>query len=342
MKASGGSDPAVPRRGGTNRDLALFLARNRGPLLALGVFVVMFSLYLHEHPREVSVSLLTAASNKAVVLALMAMAQTVPVVTRGLDLSIGSVMMLAACASSALVNGPPAHVAFGVCVVLVVGAVAGAINGVLVVIGRIQPIIATLATGAVYFGIALWLRPTPGGDVSEGLSNALTYATFGVPTTFLLLIGVLVVVWLPFRRSVLGRACYAVGSAEGAAYMSGVPVARSRLAAYVLAGLLAAMAGLLLSLEALSGEASAPQAGAYTLNSIAAVVVGGTSLFGGSGGMVGSVIGAFVLRTIGDLLFVFDAPPLWQPLFEGVILLAAVSLGAARVLRIRNRLELFT
>ena len=323
-------------------DLALFVARNRGPLLALGVFVVMFTVYLHEHPREVSVSLLTAASNKAVVLALMAMAQTVPVLTRGLDLSVGSIMTMAVCASSELVNGSPAHVAFGVCVVLVAGLAAGAINGTIVVIGRIQPIIATLATGAVYFGIALWLRPSPGGDVSEGLSNALTYATFGVPTTFLMLLGALVFIWLPFRRSVLGRACYAVGSAEGAAYMSGVAVARSKIAAYALSGLLASLAGLLLSLEALSGEASAPQAGGYTLNSIAAVVVGGTSLFGGSGGMVGSVIGAFVLRTIGDLLFVFDAPPLWQPLFEGVILLAAVSLGAARVLRIKNRLELFT
>jgi len=332
----------VPASREANRDLALFVARNRGPLLALGVFVVMFTVYLHEHPREVSVSLLTAASNKAVVLALMAMAQTVPVLTRGLDLSIGSIMTMAACASSELVNGSPAHVAFGVCVVLVAGLAAGAINGTIVVIGRIQPIIATLATGAVYFGIALLLRPTPGGDVSEGLSNALTYATFGVPTTFLVLLGALVLVWLPFRRSVLGRACYAVGSAEGAAYMSGVAVARSKIAAYALSGLLASLAGLLLSLEALSGEASAPQAGAYTLNSIAAVVVGGTSLFGGSGGMVGSVIGAFVLRTIGDLLFVFDAPPLWQPLFEGVILLAAVSLGAARVLRIKNRLELFT
>ena len=324
------------------RDLALLLARNRGPLLALGVFVVMFSVYLHEHPRAVSVSLLTAASNKAVVLALIAMAQTVPVLTRGLDLSVGSIMMMAACASSELVNGSPAHVAFGVAAVLAAGLAAGAVNGAIVVAGRIQPIIATLATGAVYFGIALWLRPTPGGDVSEGLSNALTYATFGIPTTFLLLVAVLVLVWLPFRRSVIGRGCYAAGSAEGAAYMSGVALGRCKMAAYALAGLLAALAGLLLSLEALSGEASAPQAGAYTLNSIAAVVVGGTSLFGGAGGMIGSAIGAFVLRTIGDLLFVFDAPPLWQPLFEGVILLAAVSLGAARVLRIRNRLELFT
>jgi ribose transport system permease protein len=324
------------------RDARLRLAQNTGPLLALGVFVAMFGLFLYEHPRQISVNVLTTASNKAVVLALVAMAQTVPVLTRGLDLSVGSVMTMATCISSVLVNGSPGHIAFGVVVVLLAGLAAGAVNGAIVVIGRIQPIIATLATGAVYFGIALLLRPSPGGDVSEGLSNALTYATFGIPTTFLLLVGVLVFLWLPFRRSIVGRGCYAAGSAEGAAYMSGVAVGRSKIVAYMFAGLLSALAGLLLSLVALSGEASAPQGGAYTLNSIAAVVVGGTSLFGGSGGMVGSVIGAFVLRTIGDLLFVFDAPPLWQPLFEGVILLGAVSLGASRVLRIKNRLELFT
>jgi ribose transport system permease protein len=324
------------------QDLRLRIAKNSGPLLALAVFAVMFGVFLFEHPRQISVNVLTTASNKAVVLALIAMAQTVPVLTRGLDLSVGSIMTMAVCVSSVLVNGTPAHVAFGVAVVLAAGLAAGAVNGAVVVIGRIQPIIATLATGAIYFGIALLLRPSPGGDISEGLSNALTYSTFGVPTTFLLLIALLLFVWLPFRSSVLGRGCYAAGSAEGAAYMSGVTVARSKIAAYVFAGFLSAAGGLLLSLVAQSGEASAPQGAAYTLNSIAAVVLGGTSLFGGSGGMIGSVIGAFVLRTIGDLLFVFDAPPLWQPLFEGIILLGAVSLGASRVLRVKNRLELFT
>src|SRR3546814_20844902 len=77
-----------------------------------------------------------------------------------------------------------------------------------------------------------------------------------------------------------------------------------------------------------SGEASAPIGGTYTLNSIAAVVIGGTSLYGGAGGAIGSIFGAFILRTIDDLLFVFDLPPLWQPLFQGVVFLGAVSLGA--------------
>jgi ribose transport system permease protein len=141
---------------------------------------------------------------------------------------------------------------------------------------------------------------------------------------------------------VLGRAAYAVGSNEQAAFMSGVPVHKAKLLAYTLSGLLSAIGGLILTFNTASGEASSAIGGSYTLNSIAAVVIGGTSLFGGWGSAIGSIFGAFVLRTIEDLLFVFDLPPLWQPLFQGVVLLAAVSLGALRIFRIRNRLELFT
>jgi len=319
-----------------------WLRRNSGPLGALVVFVLMFSLYLLEHPRSISVGIVTTASNKAALLAIVAMAQTLPVITRGLDLSVGMVMVLTSCLASIVVNGAPWQVGLGVMLVLAAGAAAGALNGAIVVFGRLQPIIVTLATGAVFFGLALLLRPAPGGEVSEGLADALTGRLFGViPTTLVLLAVVLLLGWMPFRRTVVGRACYAVGSSEQAAFLSGVPSQRAKFIAYTASGLLAGLAGLLLSLISLSGEASGPQAGLYTLNSIAAVVIGGTSLYGGAGGMVGSVLGAFVLRTIGDLLFVFDAPALWQPLFEGLILLAAVCVGALHVLRLRNRLDLF-
>jgi ribose transport system permease protein len=262
--------------------------------------------------------------------------------------------------ASTIVHGSPLETALGVIGVLGAGLLAGFINGCIVVYGRLQPIITTLATGAVYYGIALWLRPIPGGDVQEDLADFMTYtvsevvvitmvqppwmkplAIGQVPTSLVLLLVVVLVVWLPFRRSMLGRGCYAAGSSESAAYMSGVQIGRSKLAAYTLASFLAAIAGLMLTFVTYSGEASAPIGNTYTLNSIAAVVIGGTSLYGGAGGAIGSIFGAFVLRTIDDLLFVFDLPPLWQPLFQGVVLLVAVSLGAARVFRIRNRLELF-
>jgi ribose transport system ATP-binding protein len=314
---------------------------NVGPFTAFLVFAVMFLLFSANQQNGLSVNVLTSLSNKGVVLGLVAMAQTLVVLTGGFDLSAGMILTMASCLASVLVNGPPSQVALGVVAVLLCGLTAGALNATVVVLGRIQPIIATLATGAIYFGIALLLRPSPGGEVSEDLSNALTYDLGGIPTTFLLLVGILVFVWWPFRNSVSGRSCYALGSAEGAAYMSGLAIGRSRFAAYSLSGMLAAAAGLALSLISLSGEASASQGGFYTLNSIAAVAIGGTSLFGGSGGMIGSILGAFILRTISDLLFVFNAPALWQPLFQGFILLGAVCLGGLRVLRNKNQMDVF-
>lgn len=323
-------------------DLKLRLAQSQGLLIAITVFVLMFALYIAYHPAGLTVPVITTAANKAVLLALVAMAQTLPVLTGGLDLSVGMVFVMTNCLASTLVSGSPLEVALGIVVVLLAGAAAGFVNGAIVVFGRLQPIITTLATGAVYYGIALLLRPVPGGEVQEDLADFMTYTVFDtVPTSLLLLLAVVLIVWLPFRNSVIGRGCYAVGSAEGAAYMSGLRVGASRLAAFTLAGLLAGIAGLMLTFVTFSGEASAPIGGTYTLNSIAAVVIGGTSLYGGAGGAIGSIFGAFILRTIDDLLFVFDLPPLWQPLFQGVVLLGAVSLGAARVFRIKNRLELF-
>lgn len=325
------------------KDLALWVRQSSGLLLGIGLFALMFAIYITNHPVGLTVPVATTAANKGVLLALVAMAQTVVVLTGGLDLSVGMVFILANCVASILVVGTPVETALGVAAVFGTGIAAGFVNGAIVVWGRLQPIITTLATGAIYFGLALFIRPSPGGDVNEELADLMTYAIFDetVPASLVLLLAVALFVWVPFRHSTIGRGCYAVGSAEGAAYMSGVRAGPSKLAAYTLSGFLAALAGLMLTFITFSGEASAPIGGTYTLNSIAAVVIGGTSLYGGAGGAIGSIFGAFVLRTIDDLLFVFDMPPLWQPLFQGTILLLAVCMGAARVFRVRNRLELF-
>jgi ribose transport system ATP-binding protein len=323
------------------QNLNRFWKRNAGPALSFLVFAVMFILFASQQSNGLSTNVLTSVSNKGAVLAYVAIAQTLVILTGGFDLSVGMVMTMASCLASVILNGSAGQTALGAVAVLASGLLAGIINAVIVVLGRIQPIIATLATGAIYFGIALWLRPSPGGSVNEDLSNALTYDVGGIPTTFLLLLATIAFVWWPFRNSILGRNCYALGSSERAAYMSGLAIGRARFAAYSLAGLLAATGGLLLSLISLSGEASASQGGFYTLNSIAAVAIGGTSLFGGSGGIIGSICGALVLRTISDLLFVFDAPALWQPLFQGFILLGAVCLGGLRVLRRKNQMDVF-
>ena len=207
----------------------------------------------------------------------------------------------------------------------------------------------------------MFLRPSPGGSVNGDLADAVTTdlgtmippvadvpIVGSVPVSMALLALILLCVWLPFSRSVLGRGVYAVGSSEPSAHLSGVPVRASKIAAYALAGLLAASSGLFVSFLTGSGDAKAAQAALYTLNSIAAVVVGGNVLTGGIGGLVGPLLGACVLRTISSMmrvtdtiLWVIPADPLVQPLFEGLVLLAAVSFGALRVVGARNRLELY-
>jgi ribose transport system permease protein len=319
-----------------------WLREHRGTLLAFAGFVGMFTVYAINHPAGLDANVATTAANKGVLLAIVAMAQTLVVLTSGIDLSVGAVMVLANCLASGIVVGSPLMSALGVIGVLLVGCLCGAINALIVIFGRLQPIVVTIATGAVYYGAALALRPVPGGDVNTALADALTgQLPGGVPASLVLLLAVVVIVWLPFRRSVIGRAAYAVGSSEIAAYMSGVPIRRAKFVAYTLSGLLASMAGLFVTLITYTGEASAANASTYTLYSIAAVVLGGVSLFGGSGSAIGAIFGAFMFRTIGDLLFVFNVEPLWQPLFQGIVLSAAVCLGAARLLRVRNRLDLY-
>src|SRR6202044_3909306 len=308
------------------------LAQNRGTLLAFVFFVVMFAIYSSNHPAGFSANVVQTAANKGVLLALVAMAQTFVVITAGIDLSVGMVFVLTNCLASWILVGTAATATLGVLGVLLSGLACGAINGLIVIYGRLQPIVATIASGAVFFGLALLLRPVPGGDVYGPLADALTGRIFGVlPASLVALGAVVLVVWIPYSRSAIGRAAYAVGSSESAAYMSGVPVDAAKFCAYVLSGLTAALGGLFLTFVPYSGEASAANGNSYTLFSIAAVVLGGVSLFGGSGSAIGAIFGALMFRTIGDLMFVFNLDPLWQPLFQGLVLLAAVCVGSARV-----------
>ena len=318
-------------------DLAIRLRQNVGFVTAIVLFCVVYLLYHLAHPKGFSSAVLVQNGDEVFTLAMVAMAQTVPVLTSGLDLSVGAVMTMVGCFASYLLSGTaggtPLHleicsacisasarfpggiggILLGMVICLAIGTLAGFINGCVVVYGRIQPIIATLATGAIYIGIALFLRPTPGGKIDEDLNWALTnslgdfastvhifddgaapwFAPFAwIPVPFVLLVLIALLVWVPFRRSVTGRAVYAIGSAEGAAYMSGLPIDRAKIAAFTLGGFFAGCGGLFLAIQTSSGNADIPQAGAYTLNSIASVVIGGTSLLGGTGSAIGSIFGA--------------------------------------------------
>ena len=328
------------------------IGEHKGTLIAIAIFAVMFTIYLVNHPAITSngfsatavANVVNTAANKGVLLALVAVAQTLVVITSGIDLSVGMIFVLCNCLASAIVVGSGWQTALGVAGVLATGLLCGAINALVVIFGRLQPIVTTIATGAIYFGIALALRPHP--DVSDKFNGDLGDAMMsrlpgGIPASIVALIVIVLVIWIPFRRSLIGRAAYAVGSSEMAAFMSGVPIRRAKFVAYTLSGLLSGLGGLYLTFTTASGEASLANGNTYTLNSIAAVVLGGVSLFGGSGSAIGAIFGALAFRAIGDLLFDFDIEPLWQSLFQGIVLLVSVCIGAAQLVRVRNRLDLF-
>ena len=319
-------------------DLGIWVRRNHGPLLAFALFITLFLVFLALHPRGFSPLVFQTAANEGAALALVAMAQTLPVLTGGLDLSIGPILALSNCLASNVVSGSPAEVALGVLLVLATGGACGLLNGVIVVYGRIQPIIATLATGAAYTGIAYLLRPVPGGEIDDALGEMMTGTVGGVVPVSMLLLAAAAGLWWLFKSSPVGRTAYAAGSSEAAAYMSGLDVDTAKLTAYALGGLFAGMGGLFLGFQTLTGDAQI--AGDYTLKSIAAVVIGGTSLVGGSGGAIGSIFGAYMLRTINGVLFFAGVSPLTQPLYEGLVLLAAIGIGGARVVSVKNRLDL--
>lgn len=323
------------------QSIAYFIAAQRGILLAIFIFALMFGLYGWKQEVGLTANIINTAANKGALLALIAMAQTIPVLTGGLDLSVGMVFLMTNCLASVIVVGDATTTGIGLIAVLIVGLLAGTINGLIVVYGRLQPIIVTLATSAVFFGIAVVLRPQPGGSVNFELADFMTRSFFNIPVSVMVLVGVVVLIWIPYKNSVLGRAAFAIGSSEQAAFMSGVPIARAKILAYALSGLLSSIAGLMLTFLTYSGAAKVQIGNDYTLNSIAAVVIGGTSLFGGIGSVIGSIFGAFVMRTVGDLLIVFDINPVLQPLFVGVVLLLAVCIGSLRLLRIKNKVDLY-
>ncbi|MBX3081457.1 MAG: ABC transporter permease [Anaerolineae bacterium] len=332
-----------------------FFSRHFRVVLTYVILLVLLSVNIRLNERFFTPPVITSTFNQSMTLVFAGMAQTSVVVTGGIDLSVGPVISLSNSVASAVFADSFFGIVGTIVLVLLVGALCGLINGLIIVYGRLQPIIVTLATASVYSGIALYVRPRPGGFVPRVYGDLLTTrlstllqpllgkevvtnSIFDfIPASAILLLIVLLVVWIPFRRSKLGLWVYAIGSNQSAAYMSGVNVNRTKVAAYVMCGVFAAIAGLFLTAQTLSGDAT--KGGIFTLQSIAVVVLGGTSLFGGSGGVIGTIAGAFVLPVIRSILFFGRIDPLQQPLWEGIVLLLAVAAGASRIFTVKNRLD---
>jgi ribose transport system permease protein len=266
-------------------------------------------------------------------LALAGVAQAIVVISGGIDLSIGSMMALTSVVSAVLMQGRSEELAVAVVIgVLLLGLLLGAINGSVIVLTRVPDIVVTLAMLFVWAGAALLVLRTPGGDAATWLTN-LVLGSIGnewIPKAAVVLLIVVAAIWIPIRRSKLGVSLYAIGSNQLAAFRSGVSVGRTKIVAYMLGGLFSALAGL--SLTATSGNAT-PVPGPYTLLSVAAVVLGGVSLAGGRGGVVGPILAVVALQLIRTDLTLLRFDPNYTTVVQGVILVVVVMVGTLIQLR---------
>ena len=261
-------------------------------------------------------------------LALLAMAQSVIVISGGIDLSVGAMMVLANCIAARLMLdqdlGTVVLVAIGV---VAVAMILSGLIGLVTVVSGVPDIVVTLAASFILAGLALVVLDGPGGGTNPRFQE-LMVGGFDQPLPSLLwLAGLLALVWLPFKRSRLGIATYAVGSDRAAAFLSGVRVGRTRVAAYVLAGFFSGMAGVVTTAFTGSGEPRASIGATATLTSVAAVVLGGVALLGGSGTLLGPVLAAFCLSLIPALMLGLGWDPNYAEVARGIIIIVVVMIG---------------
>jgi len=304
--------------------------RNRGLgglYLVVAAFLVLYAVLF---PGILSVGGFSKFMQNWFPLALVTMAQALLMLNGGITLAIGPLVSLGAVIAATTMEGV-FGVPGGFVAVALAGLAIGAVTGVIVAHLRLPAIIVTLAGSFIITGVALILLPRPGGFIPDWLSNALAGHT---PVAFLLLV-VILLGWKAFLATPLGLGIYAAGDNPVGAFRSGVPVERAKVVAFALSGLLAALAGLFVAAQTGSGD---PIIGTpFTLNSIAAAVLGGVGFLGGKGTMRGAICGSLLLSVMINVMFFLGFPPVAQYVAQGLIIVGAVAvpelLGAWRARR---------
>ena len=330
--------PAGPDRSRTFLALREVVAR-LGPIIAL----VLLGAYLSiASPFFLKADNMVNITRQSAITAILAVGQTLVVLTSGIDLSVGAVAAISASAASVLMTQRfallgstvgPVSFPLGLLVALAIGALAGTLNGLIITKGRIPDFIATLGTLTIFRGIALLITgglPVPSHMTATELKGYLPQPTIwmgagdvlGIPVAGAIALLIVILGWLLLRYTVLGRAVFAVGGNREAARVSGINIDRTKIYVYLLSGLIAAIAGMVLAGR--MNSANALMAEEENLRSIAAVVIGGTNLFGGEGGILGSLIGAIIMGVLGNGLNLLNVSAFWQRIVQGTVIILVV------------------
>jgi ribose transport system permease protein len=311
------------------------LARRHGWTVGVYVLLLVLILYWRTIPANWGSFDVQSLAIDAVPLAFAAMAQSVVIISGGIDLSVGSLISLVNVLSAKYMidMGFRNALLFGA-LLLVGSAAAGAFTGSLIVLSGVPDIVVTLAMLFVWAGVALEILQIPGGGAPQSYLQLATghWWSQWIPSGLVILLLAFAVFWLPLRWARPGLALYSVGSNRNAAYLSGVGVARTRIFAYTVGGLFAGFAGLALTATSGIGDPNAGQY--YTLNSVAAAVLGGVLLVGGVGGLIGPIAAAFVVTLVKTMLILKGVDQNWAQVIQGSLIIVVVLIGG---LAIRQR-----
>jgi ribose transport system permease protein len=294
-----------------------------GAAPAIVLFLIMFSIYAAYEPSAISAIGISNLVNNAVVLGLAAAGLTIVILTGELDLSGSGVVAIANVLVATLSTGSLGSLG-SLGAVLMVGIAVGALNGGLVAYLGLQSLAVTIGTLIVCQGIALVLLPAPGGEVAEAIAYGITGDLYGVPVAALILIGSGLLWWV-LKNTRRGISIYAVGADEAAARLSGLDVRSTKMLSFAVAGACYAVAGYVHSAEIGSGDPRVSDA--FILFMFASVAIGGTSLTGGQGGVLGTIVGAGILTVMQKMLFAVGVAEFYTNIFNGLIMIAAIFFG---------------
>jgi ribose transport system permease protein len=294
-------------------------------LFAFVLFVIAIVINLILQPNMFARETLNSNMRVFLPIILLSVGQAIVLLGGGIDISVGGVVSIVntVLATRVGLDGSPERMWQYIFVSLFAGLLAGAINGFFVSYLRLQPIITTYATSFLYAGFALFILPNPGGGIPASIAAFYRNSTpLGLPLAFYV-IAIVLLIWIYISSTRYGKYLYAVGGRAQAAYETAVPVTWVQFSTYVISGLMAAVAGIAITM--LSGSGNADIGGPMTLNSITAVVIGGNAMSGGVGGVGGPIMGAITLGIIQNIISFANINTWWETFFKATIIVVALA-----------------
>jgi ribose transport system permease protein len=304
---------------------------------SLMVFIILVIINAFLQPNFFSLNIIQSNITTFTPLILLAMAQAVVLIVGEIDLSLGASVTLINVIIASLMKDSGVSIIQALLCGMVIALFMGLINGFIVGFLKLPALVATFATSAVWFGISLTIMPQPGGYVSPKFYRLYLQKIGIIPVPLLIIIAAFLI-WGIVRHTRLHRYIYAVGGNKEASHASGINVKIIKTAAFMLASLFTTIAAYVVTAQAASGDANIGQP--FALSSIAAVIIGGVSLYGGRGSLIGAMLGASSLSILNNIIFFANIPSLYQDLIKGLIIIFSLALALLSGIRKANTIRM--